>query len=54
MSKWKVTIKEVGEPTYSAIIGGNSMTLDDIRRDFALDSADVEWYSIESMKGGEV
>lgn len=53
MSQWKVTIKEVGEAVYSAVISGEDMSLDDIRRDFALDSPDVEWYSIESMKGGE-
>lgn len=53
MSSWKVTIKEVGEPVYSSIISGDDMGLDDIRLDFGLDSADVEWYSIESMKGVE-
>jgi hypothetical protein len=53
MSSWKVTIKEVGEPVYSSIISGDDMGLDDIRRDFGLDSADVEWYSSESMKGVE-
>jgi hypothetical protein len=50
---WKVTIKEVGEPVYSAIIGGKDMTLDSIREQFQLDKPDVEWYSIESLKGGE-
>lgn len=53
MNQWKVTIKEVGEPVYSAIIGGENMSLDNIRNDFSLDSPDVEWYSIESLKGGE-
>lgn len=53
MNEWKVTIKEVGQPVYSALIGGKDMTLESIRSDFQLDSPDVEWYSIESVKGGK-
>ena len=50
INEWKVTIKEVGEPAYASVIGGKGLGLDDIRRDFALDSPDVEWYTIEKTK----
>lgn len=50
INEWKVTIKEVGEPVYASVIGGKGLGLDDIRRDFALDRPDVEWYTIEKMK----
>lgn len=50
MSRWKVSVKEVGNPMVLHPMAVGDYDLSDIRSLFGLEEDDVEWFTIERQK----
>lgn len=53
MKHWTVTTKEVGNPKPVVTRLDGDYELEDVRDFLGLEEPDVEWYTIEPVKGGE-